>query len=85
MIPRAPRRLAAAIALRMPFDNVVRDRIAVRAPVPRDTRHDARHDTRVTCLTCGGTLETTLDRVFDTRFGIDAAFDIARCVACGLE
>jgi len=37
------------------------------------------------CVACGGTLATVLDPVFDTRFGIDERFAIARCRACGLE
>src|SRR5690348_15410066 len=37
------------------------------------------------CLACGGTTTMVLDRVFDTRFGIDRLFGIARCSACGLE
>jgi SAM-dependent methyltransferase len=42
-------------------------------------------DQTTTCLACGGALATVLDRVFDTRFGIDADFRIARCGTCGLE
>jgi SAM-dependent methyltransferase len=42
-------------------------------------------DEAAACLACGGRLATVLDGVFDTRFGIDAAFRIARCGACGLE
>src|SRR5258707_11452118 len=37
------------------------------------------------CLACGGTLDPVLDDVFDTRFGVDRAFCIARCRFCGLE
>lgn len=37
------------------------------------------------CLACGGAPATVLDGVFDTRFGIDAIFRIARCGTCGLE
>lgn len=37
------------------------------------------------CVACGAPTTVVLDRVFDTRFGIDARFDIARCPACGLE
>lgn len=37
------------------------------------------------CLACGSATTLVLDDVFDTRFGIDAAFGIARCSACGLE
>lgn len=39
----------------------------------------------VPCVACGGGLAPELDRVFDTRFGIDADFAIARCRECGLE
>ena len=63
--------------------------------IPRAIDHSARElvaamttpipDARARCLACGGALRTVLDRVFDTRFGIDTTFDIARCVACGLE
>jgi SAM-dependent methyltransferase len=42
-------------------------------------------DATDTCLDCGGALATVLDPVFDTRFGIDEAFRIARCQGCGLE
>jgi SAM-dependent methyltransferase len=42
-------------------------------------------DDAVSCLACGGALATVLDGVFDTRFGIDAVFRIARCRDCGLE
>jgi SAM-dependent methyltransferase len=37
------------------------------------------------CLACGAPTTRALEHVFDTRFGIDALFDIARCSACGLE
>lgn len=37
------------------------------------------------CLACGGELTRTAHGVFDTRFGVDAAFDIGRCQSCGLE
>ena len=37
------------------------------------------------CVACGGALETVLEPVFDTRFGIEEAFAIARCLACDLE
>jgi SAM-dependent methyltransferase len=36
-------------------------------------------------VACGGALATVLDDVFDTRFGIDEGFRIARCATCGLE
>ncbi len=42
-------------------------------------------DATAACLACGAPTARVLDRVFDTRFGIDALFDIARCTACGLE
>lgn len=38
------------------------------------------------CLRCGhGEAALVLDRVRDTRFGVDGAWDIVRCTACGLE
>ncbi len=37
------------------------------------------------CLACGGGLAVVLDKVGDTRFGVPATLDIARCTACGLE
>jgi SAM-dependent methyltransferase len=37
------------------------------------------------CVLCDGALETVLDDVTDTRFGVPGRFSIARCVACGLE
>src|SRR5258708_39465857 len=37
------------------------------------------------CLACSGALDPVLDDVFDTRFGVDRAFCIARCRFCGLE
>jgi SAM-dependent methyltransferase len=45
----------------------------------------AMADHSAVCVACGGALVTVLDGVFDTRFGIDAEFRIARCGACGLE
>ena len=37
------------------------------------------------CVLCGGALETVLDDVTDTRFGVPGRFSIARCAGCGLE
>ena len=42
-------------------------------------------DPQEVCVACAGALGIVLDDVFDTRFGIDAGFAIARCRACGLE
>lgn len=36
------------------------------------------------CLSCGGALETVLDQVFDTRFGIPRPWRIACCETCRL-
>lgn len=37
------------------------------------------------CVSCGDALEIVLRDVRDTRFGAPGAWNIARCVACGLE
>ena len=37
------------------------------------------------CLSCGGSLSISEERIFDTRFGIDALYSIGLCPACGLE
>ena len=46
---------------------------------------DATAATAAACVACGGALDIVLEPVFDTRFGIDAAFAIARCRGCNLE
>jgi 2-polyprenyl-3-methyl-5-hydroxy-6-metoxy-1,4-benzoquinol methylase len=37
------------------------------------------------CILCHTKLDETMDNVFDTRFGIDSIYAIARCPLCGLE
>lgn len=37
------------------------------------------------CLACHSDLATVIENVFDTRFGIERAYQIARCRHCGLE
>ena len=36
------------------------------------------------CLCCGGELSILMERVYDTRFGIEGNFNISRCGSCGL-
>ncbi|HYA86566.1 MAG TPA: class I SAM-dependent methyltransferase [Nitrospirota bacterium] len=37
------------------------------------------------CLLCGGRMATVLDKVFDTRFGINASYHIESCNKCEME
>jgi SAM-dependent methyltransferase len=37
------------------------------------------------CLTCGCPTESSVDGLFDTRFGIPGSFSVRRCPRCGLE
>jgi SAM-dependent methyltransferase len=37
------------------------------------------------CIVCHGVTEMSLDRLFDTRFGIPGSFEARRCRHCGLE
>jgi len=37
------------------------------------------------CLVCGGELQQSVTGLFDTRFGIDGIYGVARCCQCGLE
>lgn len=37
------------------------------------------------CLVCRGPLDILVEGVFDTRFGIDTEYCIAKCVSCDLE
>lgn len=37
------------------------------------------------CLACGGQTATTLDGVFDVKFGVPGTFRISRCCRCGIE
>jgi len=37
------------------------------------------------CIVCQGLTATSLDRLFDTRFGIEGRFEVRRCRQCGLE
>ena len=39
----------------------------------------------IACLNCGNNTEIAQTGLFDTRFGIPAAYSIARCSVCGLE
>jgi SAM-dependent methyltransferase len=68
---------------------LTRDRLTIDragAAGARDSRcTSAMAEARDLCLACGGVLATELADVFDTRFGIDARFAIARCTACALE
>jgi 2-polyprenyl-3-methyl-5-hydroxy-6-metoxy-1,4-benzoquinol methylase len=37
------------------------------------------------CRTCQGVTEASVNRLFDTRFGIPGRFEVQRCRQCGLE
>lgn len=37
------------------------------------------------CSVCKGSLNTSIDGLFDTRFGIEKEFKITQCAVCGLE
>ncbi len=37
------------------------------------------------CVACAGLTSTSIDGLFDTRFGIEGSFDVRRCGQCGLE
>lgn len=37
------------------------------------------------CLVCDAPLDGVMDKVFDTRFGIDSPYEISRCKVCNLE
>jgi SAM-dependent methyltransferase len=37
------------------------------------------------CLLCAGATETSIDGLFDTRFGIEGNFSVRRCLECGME
>jgi 2-polyprenyl-3-methyl-5-hydroxy-6-metoxy-1,4-benzoquinol methylase len=37
------------------------------------------------CIACSGSLETSADGLFDTRFGIPGDYEARRCSECGLE
>ena len=39
----------------------------------------------IKCIACGSRVTAELQNVFDTRFGIEEAWDICWCPACGLE
>jgi len=43
----------------------------------------ATNDTR--CLLCEGQVERSMSGLFDTRFGIDAEFEVGTCTQCGAE
>jgi len=37
------------------------------------------------CIVCAGLTATSIERLFDTRFGIEGTFEARRCMQCGLE
>jgi SAM-dependent methyltransferase len=37
------------------------------------------------CVVCAGLTLTSIDGLFDTRFGIAGSFEVRRCLRCGLE
>ena len=39
----------------------------------------------IKCLACGSKVTAELRNVFDTRFGIEKAWDICRCMVCGTK
>ena len=38
-----------------------------------------------TCLVCGSRVTVELPNLFDTRFGIEEAWDVCRCADCEIE
>jgi hypothetical protein len=39
----------------------------------------------INCITCDTKVTAELQNVFDTRFGIEKAWDICRCMVCGTK
>lgn len=39
----------------------------------------------INCLSCNAPIQVSNSELFDTRFGIDALYTIAKCESCGLE
>jgi len=37
------------------------------------------------CIACGSRVIVELQGLFDTRFGIESAWNICRCIDCGME
>jgi SAM-dependent methyltransferase len=37
------------------------------------------------CVVCAGLPETSVNGLFDTRFGIEGNFEVRRCLGCGME
>jgi hypothetical protein len=37
------------------------------------------------CVACAGLTSTSIEELFDTRFGIEGSFEVRRCGQCGLE
>ncbi|MFZ0418044.1 MAG: class I SAM-dependent methyltransferase [Candidatus Sulfotelmatobacter sp.] len=58
-------------------ENSLGDKIA--SPVLQTMAAPAR------CRTCQGVAEASVNRLFDTRFGIPGSFEVQRCRQCGLE
>jgi SAM-dependent methyltransferase len=40
---------------------------------------------QATCVVCAGLTSTSVDGLFDTRFGIEGSFEVRRCWRCGTE
>jgi 2-polyprenyl-3-methyl-5-hydroxy-6-metoxy-1,4-benzoquinol methylase len=50
------------------------------------SKHSADRDfEQRSCMVCQGSLETLVVNTFDTRFGIEGAYDVWKCGECGLE
>jgi 2-polyprenyl-3-methyl-5-hydroxy-6-metoxy-1,4-benzoquinol methylase len=68
----------------------------VRQATANDTNRESMEELRLSedqpqgspsvgCLLCAGALNVTANGLFDTRFGIDGIYNVAKCDVCDLE
>jgi 2-polyprenyl-3-methyl-5-hydroxy-6-metoxy-1,4-benzoquinol methylase len=59
--------------------------VAQGAVAFRDAQHCSEAAGKNGCILCGASLDVSVGRLFDTRFGTPGSYEIRRCARCGLE
>lgn len=78
--------LPGGMAACPPLEYVTGSRMPEEVPEASPAQNRGKFPAKqTTCMLCAGLTEPSVDRIFDTRFGIAGSFAVRRCRQCSLE